>query len=512
MAPRLTKDLLAEGFMIPSGLGVGPYPENLPERVIQFGEGNFLRAFVDWMFHKMNKEGLFNGRVVVVQPLSQGLVKQLNEQDGLYTLMLRGLRNGQAISEEEIISSISRGINPYTEWVEYLKCAENPELEFVVSNTTEAGITFDSHDRPEDAPPASFPAKLAVFLYHRFKHFTGDPQKGMVVMPCELIDRNGDHLREVILKLAEVWEWPSAFQDWLVKHNYFVNTLVDRVVPGYPKDEIEEISDRLGYEDQLLDTGELFHLWVIEGPVELAERLPFQQAGLNVIWTNDMSLYRTRKVSLLNGAHTSCVPVAFLYGLDTVAEMVNHPVLGLFTQKTMFDEIIPSMEMDPQMLVDYAHDVLERFKNPYIKHYLISILLNCTSKFKTRVLPSILNYRRKTGFIPLNLSFSLAALIALYRGNLEGNRLKCHRGQEEYFLQDDVKALEYFVQAWAGCGDAQADYLKLTRRILSYKSFWGEDLSERLPGLVEQVSSELYRICQDGIEVAVSDIMANSGL
>lgn len=512
MFPRLTKDLLASGLKIPDGLGVAPYPGPLPERVIQFGEGNFLRAFVDWMFHKMNKQGLFNGRVVVVQPLAGGLVDKLNEQDGLYTLILRGLRNGQAVAEEEIISSISRGINPYTEWPEYLKCAENPDLEFVVSNTTEAGIAFNPQDCPDDAPPPSFPGKLTAFLYHRYKHFAGEPEKGMTIIPCELIDRNGDNLKEVILQLAAAWELPVGFREWMVKHNCFVNTLVDRVVPGYPKDEIEAISARLGYEDYLVDTGELFHLWVIEGPAKLAERLPFRQAGLNVVWTNDMSPYRTRKVRILNGAHTSSVPVAFLYGLDTVGEMVNDPVLGEFTNKVIFDEIIPSMDMDKELLVDYANDVLERFRNPFIKHFLLSILLNSTSKFKTRVLPSLLSLNKKTGLIPLKLSFSLAALIALYRGALVENKMKCQRDREEFFLQDDPEALQFFTQVWAECGDTQTDYLNLTRRILAHEEFWGENLCESLPGLAEKVSFELYRIAQAGIKAAIIPLLDGKGL
>lgn len=271
---RLNRDLLKSDYKFPEDLKVQPFPEDLPERVIQFGEGNFLRAFVDWMFDQMNKNNLFNGRIVVVQPIAQGLVDKLNEQDGLYTLLLRGLKDGKATELKEIISSVSRGINPYTEWDEYLACAENPNIEFVVSNTTEAGIAYDKNDSLENKPPVSYPGKLTAYLYHRFNHFNGDPSKGMVIIPCELIDRNGDNLKKIILQLADDWNLSETFKSWIMEHNTFLNTLVDRVVTGYPKDEINAILENLGYNDNLVDTGELFHLWVIEGPKELSERLP----------------------------------------------------------------------------------------------------------------------------------------------------------------------------------------------------------------------------------------------
>lgn len=500
---NLNKDLIMSDFSLPEGLEVNPYPDQLPERVIQFGEGNFLRAFVDWMFHKMNARGLFNGRIVVVQPLSGGLVPILNEQDGLYTLILRGLRNGEAVCEEQIISSISRGLNIYKDWQDYLKCAENPIIEFVISNTTEAGITYNSTDRPEDKPPTSFPAKLAVYLYHRFRHFEGDPQKGMVIIPCELIDRNGDNLKSIILRLIKEWGWPQEFHNWVEHHNQFLNTLVDRVVPGYPKDEVDALTAHLGFEDKLLDTGELFHLWVIEGPKELQQRLPFTEIGLNVVWTDDMTPYRTQKVRILNGAHTSCVPVAFLYGLNTVGEMVDHPILGRYTREVIFNEIIPSVKFDKKILNEFANAVLERFQNPYIKHYLLSILLNSTSKFKTRVLPSLLGYFQKTGLLPLKLSFSLASLLALYQGTVEESAMLCQRNEESFLMQDDRAVLELMQEAWSAYDGSLASVMVLVRQVLSHSEIWGQNLCE-VTGLTEKVAFDLYTILHEGIDKAIA--------
>lgn len=499
---NLNRQLLESNIQFPEGLEVSKYPAELPEKIIQFGEGNFLRAFVDWMVHQMNKKGLFNGRIIVVCPLPEGKVPQLNEQNGLYTLILRGMNQGKSVSEEQIISSISRGIDLYANWQDYLKCAENPAIEFVISNTTEAGIVYNSSDRPADAPPSSFPAKLAVYLYHRYQFFSGDPKKGMVILPCELIEKNGSQLKLIILRLATEWEWPNDFCNWIKQHNQFLNTLVDRVVPGYPKDEISEITNRLGYKDQLLDTGELFHLWVIEGAQGLKEKLPFTEAGLNVLWTDDMTPYRTRKVRVLNGSHTSCVPVAFLYGLDTVGEMVEHPVLGRYTREVIFKEIIPAADYDEAMLNEYANDVVERFENPYIKHYLLSILLNSTSKFKARVLPTILDYTRRNGLLPLKLSFSLAALLALYQGSIEGSTMKFRVKDKDFLLQDDLATLELMQVAWKTCDQSSESILTLVRHVFAQTSVWGQDLNN-VTGLAERVASDLHAIIHEGIEKAI---------
>jgi len=504
---QLNKALLKSGFGFPSDVSVQDYPEHLPERILQFGEGNFLRAFVDWMIHLLNKEKLFNGRVVAVQPIKEGLAKKINEQDGLYTLFLRGLNQGVSKEEKEIISSISRCLNPYTEWESYLKCAEAPLMEYIISNTTEAGIVFEPEERVVNQCPNSFPAKLTEYLYHRYCHFKGDPSKGMVVIPCELIDRNGDNLKKAVLQYAEHWKLPAEFCRWVGESNQFLNTLVDRVVTGYPKEEIEQISDYLGYEDSLVDTGELFHLWVIEGPAQLANRLPFDKIGLNVIWTNDMTPYRTRKVRILNGAHTSSVPAAFLYGLDTVGEMLEHAVMGKFVRQIVYDEIVPSIGYDKNMLVDFADSVIERFQNPYIHHYLLSILLNSSSKFKARVLPSILDYKKRNHMLPKKLVFSLAALISVYKnGKCDVVGMQATRGKGAFTMKDDIWALEFFETTWAEFDGSTQGAHEVAMRVLSNTRLWGEDLN-LIEGLTDLVGTYLHQITSTGIKDTVAELL-----
>lgn len=490
----------------PAGLEVFA-ASHLPERVIQFGEGNFLRAFVDWMIHRLNRQGLFNGRIVLVQPIAEGLADTINEQDGLYTLLLRGLQAGRIVEQKEIITSVSRGINPYTDWAACLACAENPDIEFVVSNTTEAGIIYDPADRPEHLPPVSFPGKLTAYLYRRFQHFQGDAAKGLVILPCELIERNGEQLQAIVLRLAREWGLPAAFAAWVSAHNTFVNTLVDRVVTGYPKEEAGELEQYLGYRDRLLTAGELFHLWVIEGPAALAERLPFTQAGLNVIWTNDMSPYRTRKVRILNGAHTASVPVAYLYGLEAVKEMMDHPVLGRFIRQVIWDEIVPSIELDREMLSEFAGSVIERFENPFITHYLLSILLNSSAKFKTRNLPSLLAYCRQRDDLPEKLVFALAALISVYKdGRMEGSVMKARRAAGEFSMRDDLPTLQFCAAAWRDYDGSAPSTAKVARAILGNTGIWGTDLNT-VPGLTPMVTAYLYDICEHGIQDTVAKLV-----
>jgi tagaturonate reductase len=504
----LNRELLDSAFAFPLDMEVAVASEMLPEKVIQFGEGNFLRAFVDWMFHQLNKQGKFNGRVVVVQPIAEGMVDALNAQDGLYTLLLRGLQDGKVIEKKEVISSVSRGINPYTDWDGFLRCAENPAIEFVFSNTTEAGIVFDAVDQLEMKPPHSFPGKLTAYLYHRFRHFNGDATKGMVIIPCELIERNGDKLKDAVLSLIDTWNLPQEFSNWINGCNSFHNSLVDRVVTGYPKDEIAVLTNKFGYQDHLIDAGELFHLWVIEGSAELAERLPFAEAGLNVIWTDDMTPYRTRKVRILNGAHTASVPAAFLYGLETVGEMMDHAVLGKYVRKIVYEEIIPSIDLDPKILIEFADSVVERFQNPFIKHYLISILLNSSSKFKTRVLPSILEYRRLRGVLPKLLTFSLAALIAVYRdGVIDGTGMVTRRDKGEFIMKDDLPTLEFFAEAWRHFDGSQAGTQKLIRTVLGNHALWGQDLT-MIEGLTEKIVQDIQQIADDGMQTALDQLIA----
>jgi len=474
----------------------GQYKE-YPERVLQFGEGNFLRAFVDWQIDKMNKEAGFNGSVVVVQPIESGLVDKLNQQDGLYTLYLQGMNEGKAIAEHSIINSISRGINPYTQNDEYLKIAENPELRFVFSNTTEAGIAYDESDNLEDKPQKSFPGKFTALLYHRFKFFKGEVNKGLIIIPCELIDRNGDKLKEIILKLAKLWNLEEDFATWIKEANTFCSTLVDRIVPGYPRDTIKEITEELGYEDNLVNVCEHFHLFIIEGPKWIENEFPATSAGLNVKFVEDMTPYRTRKVRILNGSHTSLVPVAYLYGLNTVSESVDHEVIGKFIKDTIYKEIIPTLNLPQEELAYYAQVVLERFMNPFVKHYLMSISLNSMSKYETRDLPSLLEFVKIKGKLPKRLVFSLAALIEFYKGK---------RGEETIKLSDDEDVLELYKTAWNNCAGSEVNLKELVTTIFKYKKVWKMDLNE-IHGLTEAVTHYLMNIEKLGLKEALKEVL-----
>jgi tagaturonate reductase len=510
---NLTKALFTQNFELSKDI-TPPTLKAMPEKVLQFGEGNFLRAFVDWMIEQMNRKGRFNGRVVVVQPIEHGLVDILNEQDGLFTLLLRGLENGQIVESKEIISSISRGVNSYTQWSEFLQCAENQDLRFIVSNTTEAGIVYNDESFTPDQAQVSFPAKLTAFLYRRFTHFKADPDKGLLIFPCELIDQNGSKLRSVVLRLAERWRLPEEFTTWVQRHNHFFNTLVDRIVTGYPKDDIENLSRELGYRDRLVDTGEIFHLWVIEGDKRFQAELPLTEIGLNVIWTNDLKPYRERKVRVLNGAHTMTFATAYLSGFDTVREAVEDDVLGRFMRRGVFEEILPMLQLPEQEKRAFADSVLERFQNPFIHHQWADIALNSVSKFKTRCLPSIIDYAAEMRTSPALLSFSLAALIVYYKGErfVEG-RLEAQRPKGNYRVCDDLKVLEFFhdawnfYNAWDVLGPENGNALEtIVVRILANTQFWGLDLNT-LPDLSSQVIQSVESILTDGMRSAVAGLM-----
>jgi len=478
-----------------------------PEKVVQIGEGNFLRAFVDWMFHTMNKQGHFKGRTVVVQPIREGRISNLNEQDGLYTLYLRGIENGEEVNKKEIMTAISRGIESYSEWDQYLKLAENPEIEFVVSNTTEAGIAYNEDDKLTDTPPESYPAKLAAYLYHRYQTFNGARDKGMVIIPVELIDRNGDNLKRIILKLADDWNLEAEFKNWIEEANHFLNTLVDRIVTGYPFNEIDELEAELGYHDQNLDTGEIFHLWVIEGDESLKEKLPFHKAGLNVKWVDDLTPYRTTKVRILNGAHTSTVPVSYLAGIDLVRDAVNDELVGEFINQAVFEDIIPTLDADEDELEDFASKIFERFKNPYIDHKWLDISLNSTSKFKTRVLPSLVQHIEEYDKVPERLSFALAALIHFYHGTeLEEGKLAAYRDGEKYLIRDDKDALNYFADLWSSFEAGEIDLAELGQDVLANQDFWDRDLNE-LPGLTDSLISNLNLIKKEGMKASLEKLI-----
>ena len=443
----------------------------LKETIMQFGEGGFLRAFVDWMFDKMNKQGVYEGSIVVVQPIENGMCDKLSEQNCVYTQLLRGVENGKTVVEKEVIDCISRCINPYTDFAGYLELAKNPDLRVIVSNTTESGIAYNESDKLTDAPPKSFPAKLTVFLYERFKLGLN----GFIILPCELIDNNGSKLKEIILKYANEWNLGQEFLAWIKSENKFNNTLVDRIVTGYPKDEIEQLQNELGYEDNMINTGEIFHLWVIEGDKSQSEELPFTKAGLNVIWTNDQQPYRTRKVRILNGAHTSMVLAAHLYGLETVKKCIEDVVMNSFLKKIIFNEIIPTLDLPIDELNKFANGVLERFANPFIKHYLLSIALNSVSKFKVRVLPSITEYIARKGEVPTLLAFSLASLIAFYKTDK---------------ANDDADIMEFMLNSTPA-------------QILSNTKLWDEDSSRLLP----YVEKHLENISTKGMKTAIGELV-----
>ena len=481
-----------------------------PEKVIQFGEGNFLRAFVDWQIDNANEKANFNGNVVVVQPLEKGMADMINAQKGLYTTVLRGIQKGKEINDRRVITSISRCLNAYTQYNDYIACAKNKDLKIVVSNTTEAGISYAPGCKLEDEPPASYPAKICQFLYRRYEAFKGDKKAGLILIPCELIDKNGDNLHRIVLQYAEEWKLDKKFVDWVNNACTFCNSLVDRIVPGYPREEAAKICEELGYQDNLLDSAEIFHLWVIEtqGDIDtLKKAFPLDKAGLNVVWTNDMSFYRTRKVRILNGTHTMFVPAGFQAGFDTVRDCIEDPVMIKFIKKGLFDEIIPSMDGDKEMLKEYAGDVLERFDNPFIRHMLISITLNTTAKFPVRDLPSVTGYIKKNGKVPPVLAFSLAALTTFYEGKgIDGRNMKSvkdHNGQP-YTISDDEKSLKFFEDLYAKTHDPKT----LAKTVLSHKDFWGEDLT-KYKGLEEAVANGIASIQKNGMKKAI-ELVANA--
>ena len=377
------------------------------EKIIQFGEGGFLRGFADWIIQLTNEATDFNASVVVVQPIAQGMCEMLEKQNCVYTHMMRGMKNGVPTVEKKIVDVISRTVQPYKSFEEYLKLAENPDFRFVISNTTESGICFNGDDKPENVPDVTFPAKVTLLLQRRFALGL----KGFIFLPCELIDKNGATLKKYILEYAKLWGLGNDFAAWVEKENIFCNTLVDRIVTGYPRGENID----LGYEDNMLNTSELFHLWVIEGPACVGEEFPFNKTGLNVILTDNMTPYRTRKVRILNGSHTSMIPYAMLEGIETVGDCMNDENMSAFLKACLFDEIIPTLDLPEEELMDYASNVLERFRNPYIRHLCSSICLNSVSKFKVRVLPSITEYIRRKNEMPKHLIFSFAKLIQFYK-------------------------------------------------------------------------------------------------
>lgn len=476
---------------------------NYPEKVLQFGEGNFLRAFVDWMIDKANRDGIYRGSIVLCQPIAQGLKDMINAQDGVYTLAMRGAESGQPVENIEVITSVSRCINPYENYEDLMEIARSADLEVVVSNTTEAGIAYHEGDRLTDRPPVSFPAKVTAFLYERYKAFNGDPQKGLLFLPVELIDNNGAELKRIVLKYAEEWELGQEFTEWVNTANEFTSTLVDRIVTGYPRDEISYFEEKLGYKDNIIDTSELFNLWVIEGDKKWADKLPVHKTDANVIWTDDVKPYKKRKVRILNGAHTSTVLAAYLAGFDIVGDFMKDDTVRTFMNDVIYKEVIPTLDLPKEELESFAAAVNDRFANPYIKHNLLDIALNSCSKFNARCLPSLLGYVEEKGKLPKCLTFSLAAFIKFYQGEWkDGVYTGTRKDGTQYPLRDDEAVIRFFADAWS-----ENDAEKTAESVLSNKDFWsGKDLTE-VPGLKDAVAGYLKEMDKKEIKEIMAELI-----
>ena len=442
-----------------------------PIRILQFGGGNFLRAFADYLVEILNTETTFDAGVALVKPTERGDYEQLRAQEGLFHVITEGILDGEVVQVTNRIDCVQQIIQPYLEWGNYLGTATLPELRFVLSNTTEAGITFSEEPMPEGAPAKEFPGKLTQWLYHRFNHFNGAADKGCILLPCELIEQNGETLKDCVLQYAAHWELGTAFAEWVEQHNTFCNTLVDRIVPGAPGNP-EKIWTELGFEDQQLVTAEPYLLWAIEGPQYVKEELPFEQTKLNVVFTDDLAQYRTLKVRILNGAHTAMVPVGLLNGISTVRAFVEHPEWSKWLDNLLNNEVAPTLPYDAEIIASYIAAILDRFRNPYIHHKLSDIALNSTSKFKVRLLPTALAYYEKHNTAPESIAQALGALIQMYKGELEG------------LPRDNPEVIHWFSETWS-----VTDLSKVVAKVLANKDLWDEDIRFMESLVIEKLST-----------------------
>ena len=479
--------------------------KNAPERVLQFGEGNFLRAFADYWFDMANEKAGWNGKCVLVQPIAQGLTQRINRQEGLYTLYLRGRQNGEKVDAKRVISSVSRCLNPYEkqDYDAMMDVAAGEALEYIVSNTTEAGIVYAPSCRLEDCPPASFPAKLTQVLLHRWR--AGRP--GVVVLSCELIDNNGKELLRCVNQYIKQWGLEEGFARWVNGDCTFCSTLVDRIVPGRIRDAAEaaRLEDESGYRDALIDVGEVFGVWNIEGPEWLAEKLPFRAAGLNCPVVPDVTPYKKRKVRILNGAHTGFVLGAYLAGYDIVRDCMQDDVILGFMNRMLHEEVIPTLPLDRQDLEAFAAAVQDRFNNPFINHELMSITLNSTSKWRARNMPSLLEYAQTAGKLPPCLAMSFAAYIAFYSSDIQAlteQGLVCRRPKgNEYTVSDDRWVLEFYYSR-RGVSDET-----LVHDVMTNEKMWGQDLT-LVPGFEQAAAENLRCIRTDGARAAFAACLA----
>ena len=471
-----------------------------PPRIIQFGGGNFLRGFVDWMIDELNGQTSFNGGVIIVKPTESGNYEALRKQDGLFHVLTRGIKNGELVSHVDLVQSVSQIIHPYLEWESYLETATIPTIRFIVSNTTESGIISNQADSFSHNPPKEFPAKLTRWLYHRYVHFGNKSEFGCILLPCELIEANGQILKKCVLDYAEWWSLELEFMTWLEECNVFCNTLVDRIIPGFPKDQSAQLFKEIGYSDELLVAAEPYHIWAIETPSDISAELPFQGTNLNVIFTDDLTPYRTLKVRILNGLHTSMVPVGYLLGINTVKDSLDHVELRKFLENLVHQEILPTLDYPQDVKDKYVSDVIDRFSNPYIKHYLLSISLNCISKFKVRVLPSLIQYYQNENVLPKRIVFTFAAVIWFYSG---------YREKEAIPLNDDQEVLDYFKSQWEAHSLGEQSLSDLSKSVLSNTLLWGQDLSA-ISGLHDLIAAHLEQIECKGFEAAFSDLSGTS--
>ncbi len=444
-----------------------------PIKVVQFGEGNFLRAFVDYMIDVANEAGVMDAGIALVKPITFGTLERFDNQDNLYTVILRGKQDGQVVNDSRIVTSVEKTVGVYEDFEGFMDLARLDSLEFVVSNTTEAGIVLDKNDSMEGIPN-TYPGKLTKFLHARFESFAGDVSKGLIMLPVELIENNGGKLKECVLALADIWNLSEEFKNWVANACVFCSTLVDRIVTGYPRDEAAAICETLGYQDDLLDVAEPFGLWVIESDKDISDRFPLDKAGMPVVFTDNQKPYRERKVRILNGAHTSSVLLGWLCGLGCVRDCMEDRLVRAFMEKAVRDEIMPFVKLPKEDVEAFAEAVFERFENPFIYHKVLDISLNSVSKWKARVLPSFKDYYAEFGKIPAALTLSFAALMAFYTADkMEDGALAAVRADgTAYAVRDDAAVLEFML---ANSQKSAADY---AHAVVTNEAFWGEDMSK----------------------------------
>lgn len=481
------------------------YFENLqkqkrPIRVVQFGEGNFLRAFVDYMIDIANEKGAFDGNVAIVKPIAFGSLENFHKQNNNYTVVLRGKENGQTVEEKRVITCVEQVVDCTEDLDGFLALAKLDSLRFVVSNTTEAGITLDENDH-YDGLPETYPGKLTKFLYTRYAAFSGAADKGLIMLPVELIEHNGKKLKECVLALIRIWSLPAEFARWVEESCVFCTTLVDRIVTGYPRDKAQEICQKLGYEDLLLDVCEPFALWVIEGEKDISGELPLDKIGLPVVFTDHLKPYRDRKVRVLNGAHTSSVLAAYLCGQSIVRDCMHDPLVGQFFRRVVLEEIVPQVQLPRQAVLAFADSVFERFENPFIDHALLSISLNSVSKWKARVLPTFQDHFEAHNRLPKLITFSFAALLAFYRSSdLRQDGLYAKRMDgTEYVIHDDEAVLAFFA---ANSQNSDEAYVAA---VAANTDFWGQDLTV-YPEFAQTVIRWLQALQADPVQ-AVEEVL-----